>query len=222
VDALQAAVASAESQVRAASAVVDAIRQLESYLTITAPFDGTVSERNVHPGALVGPQASAETLLRLEHTRRLRLVVSLPEAEVAGIVRGSTVAFNVPAYPSTSFHGTIARVAGSIDPKTRTMPVELDVVNHDGRLAPGMYADVHWTVRSPAATLMVPKTSVVTTTERVFVICVRNGKANWIDVRRGAADKDMVEVIGDLKAGETVVARASDEIRNGAPIVARP
>ncbi len=72
---------------------------------------------------------------------------------------------------------------------------------------------------NPTPSLLVPGTSVVTTTERMFVIRVRNGKAEWVDVRRGAAAKDMVEVTGDLKAGDEVVTRGSDEIRAGTPII---
>ena len=63
-----------------------------------------------------------------------------------------------------------------------------------------------------------PKTSVVTTTERTFVIREREGRAEWVDVRKGAADGDLVEVIGNLKAGDKVVRRATDEMRDGASL----
>lgn len=223
VDAQSALVAATESQARAAASAVDAVKQLERYLKLTAPFDGIITERNVHPGALVGPQSGGSMpLLKLEHTRRLRLTVAVPEAEVAGIVRGADVGFTVPAYPSATFHGTVARVAESIDPKTRTMAVEMDVQNADGRLAPGMYPDVQWPVKQPDAALVVPATAVVTTTERVFVVRVRNGRAEWVTVkRRGAVGKDLVEVVGPLHVGDEVVARASDEIRDGDPIGVR-
>lgn len=221
-DAQRALVASIDAQANAAAAAVQAVVQLEAYLRITAPFDGVITERNVHPGALVGPQAGnapGTPMLQLEQTRRLRLVVAVPEADVAGIERGSDVDFTVPAFRAVTFHGKVARLAESLDPKTRTMAVELDVMNGDARLAPGMYAQVNWPIRNPSPSLLVPATSVVTTTERMFVIRVRNGKAEWVDVRRGAADKDLVEVTGDLKPGDEVVTRGSDEIRAGTPIV---
>jgi membrane fusion protein (multidrug efflux system) len=127
----------------------------------------------------------------------------------------------VPAYPSVAFHGRVARAAETLDPKTRTMAVELEVANADGRLAPGMYPEVKWPTHTAGRTLVVPRTAVVVTTERVFVIRVRDGRAEWVDVKRGAADKDSVEVLGDLQPGDEVVARASDEIRNGTAVVAR-
>ena len=98
------------------------------------------------------------------------------------------------------------------------MAVELDVMNRDGSLAPGMYPTVKWPVRRARPALFVPKTSVVTTTERTFVIRNQNGQAEWVDVKKGVADGDLVEVMGNLKAGDKVVRRATDEIRDGTPI----
>ncbi|MDQ6675906.1 MAG: efflux RND transporter periplasmic adaptor subunit, partial [Acidobacteriota bacterium] len=102
--------------------------------------------------------------------------------------------------------------------QTRTMAVELDVSNRDGSLSPGMYPTVSWTGRSGSPSLFVPKTSVVTTTERTFVIVDRNGRAAWVDVRNGAAEGDLVEVRGALKAGDRVVRHGTDELREGAAL----
>ena len=98
------------------------------------------------------------------------------------------------------------------------MPVELDVFNRDRSLAPGMYPSVKWPVRASQKLLFVPKTSVVTTTERTFVIRRHNRYAQWVNVRKGIADGDFVEVSGDLHAGDMVVRQATDEIREGSPI----
>jgi hypothetical protein len=102
------------------------------------------------------------------------------------------------------------------------MSVELDVMNRDGALAPGMYPSVKWPVRSSRPQLWAPKSSVVTTTERTFVIRARNGQAEWVDVKRGVAEGDLVELIGNLKPGDMVVRRATDEIRDGTPIPPSP
>jgi RND family efflux transporter MFP subunit len=150
--------------------------------------------------------------------KRLRLIVAVPEADVAAVVRGADVEFTVPARLGVVFHGRVARLAETVDPKTRTMAVELDVTNADGKLAAGMYPEVRWPARSSAQSLAVPKTSVVVTTERVFVIRVRGGRAEWVDVKRGVADKDTIEVLGDLKAGDDVITRGTDEIRAGSPV----
>jgi hypothetical protein len=81
-----------------------------------------------------------------------------------------------------------------------------------------MYPSVKWPVRRSRPSLLVPKTAVVTTAERTFVIRGRNGKAEWVDVKKGAADGDLIEVMGNLEAGDMVVRRATDEIRDGAPL----
>ena len=219
VEAVRALVESKQQAVRAAGALVRAQKDLEAYLRITAPFDGVVTDRLVHPGALAGPGSAADpVLLVIQDVSHLRLVVALPEEDVAGIVQGARVEFRVPAYPDRTYTGTVARISHALDEKTRTMPVELEVLNRDGSLSPGMYPSVRWPIRGSRALLLVPKTSVVTTTERTFVIRDRNSRAEWVDVRKGTADGDVIEISGDLKAGDLVVQRANDEIREGAKL----
>jgi hypothetical protein len=117
------------------------------------------------------------------------------------------VAFRVPAWLERNYSGTIARSSHALDQKTRTMAIELDVMNRDGSLAPGMYPTVKWPVRRSRPSLFVPKTSVVVTTERTFVIRNQSGQAEWVDVKKGVAE-----------AGDMVVRRATDEIREGTPL----
>jgi RND family efflux transporter MFP subunit len=217
VDANKALVESRRKSSHAAQAAVEALKTMESYLKIAAPFDGVVTDRLVHPGALVGANANSPLLI-IQQVSRLRLTVAVPEENVGGIVAGSNVSFKVPAYPDRAFSGTVARVARAIDARTRTMPVELDVVNRDRALAPGMYATVNWPVRTSQSALFVPRTSVVTTTERTFVVREKSGKAEWVDVRKGPAEGDVIQVMGSLQAGDRVVKRATDEMREGTPL----
>src|SRR6266700_2195003 len=174
-EAAQALVRSYDDSIKAAQAQVQSVRDLEGYLTLKAPFDGIIIERNVHPGALVGPGSGSMPLLRLHQVSRLRLVVAVPEALVGGIVKGARVAFTVPAYPGERFFGTLSLMAHDLNEKTRTMAVELDVKNPDLRLGAGMYPEVLWLVRRPQPSLLLPPTTIVTTTERTFVIRVKDG-----------------------------------------------
>jgi membrane fusion protein (multidrug efflux system) len=217
VDAAQAQVNSRQQASRTAEATVQTLRELQSYLRITAPFDGVVTDRLIHPGALVGPGADP-VLLVIQQISQLRLVVAVPEEDVGSIVNGAKVEFHVPAYPERAYSGTVARPAHALDPKTRTMSVELDVANRDGSLSPGMYTAVKWPIRRQRPALFVPRTSVVTTTERTFVVHSQNGKAEWGDVRKGTVEGDLIEVSGNLKPGDLVVRRATDEIREGTPL----
>ncbi len=222
VDAARALVQATAGSIAAARSAAQAVKDLSNYLSIDAPFDGVVVERNVHPGALVGPgSGSAQMpLLKLEQVARLRLVVAVPEALVGGIARGAWVSFAVPAFPAEQFRGVVSRVAHSLDQKSRSMPVELDVENPGLRLAPGMYPEIAWPVRSSRPALLVPATAVVTTSERMFVIRLNDGVAEWVDVTRGAGAGDLLEVLGPLKPGDLVVRRGTDELRAGTRVVA--
>lgn len=218
VDAAKALVRSRESAARAAHSAVQSVQEMVRYLNVMAPFDGVVTQRFVHTGALVGPtggDTSAGALLELQQVSRLRLVVAVPEADYAGVMNGARVSFRASAHPAQTFIGTVARIAQALDATTRTMSVELDVSNPKGALAPGMYPEVSWPVQREGPSLLVPPSSIVTTTERTFVIRVKDGHAEWVNVRRGAANGVQVEVVGALRAGDLIVKQGSDELREG-------
>ena len=212
-------VAAAEQSVEAARQALGAVRELEGYLTITAPFDGVITERAVHPGALVGP--TGEAVLQIVDDRRLRLVVPVPEAYAGALATGAAIPFAVAGHPGQTFTGTVARIARAVDVATRTMAVELDVTNADGRLAPGTFCQVRWPVHRADPSLFVPSGSVASTTDRTFVIRIRDGKAEWVDVRPGLTSGTLLEVFGALAVGDEVAARGTDEIKAGDAVRAR-
>ena len=213
--------AAAESE-KAAKAALQSITEIQGYLQVRAPFDGVVTERNVHPGALVGPgSGSGVPLLRVEQIARLRAVVPVPEKYVAGMTEGAKVEFSVPAFPNETFSGTVARIAHSVDVKTRTMPVELEVANPKGRLASGMFPEVGWPVHRSETTLFVPATSVARTTEATFVVRIHDGATEWVNVQTGEVDGKLIEVFGDLHPGDEIAARGTDELRPGTRVSAK-
>jgi RND family efflux transporter MFP subunit len=219
VEADQSQIAAAQQNAEAARQGLQSITQMEDYLRVTAPFDGVVTERNVHPGTLVGPNSGATTpMIRVVQNDRLRLVVPVPEAYIAGVTQGLMLAFTVPAYPGQAFSGTIARVAHAVDVRTRTMAVELDVMNHDGRLEPGTFCQVKWPVHRPAPSLLVPSGSIGSTTDRTFVVRIRNGRTEWVDVTTGLATGPLTEVFGDLQPGDVVAVRGTDEVKPGTEV----
>jgi membrane fusion protein, multidrug efflux system len=212
------AAAAAESNVNAARDALRSVTQMESYLTIVAPFDGVVTTRNLHTGALVGPASGpggAMPIVQIVDTDRLRLVVPVPEAQAGAMKEGQEVSFTVLAYPGQTFHAPIARISHDVDVNTRTMPVELEVHNRDGRLSPGSFTTVTWPVQRGYPTMFVPATAVTSDQQHSFVIRVRNGKAEWVTVQTGQAVNTDVEVFGSLQAADEVVRTASDSIRNG-------
>lgn len=213
-DAADALVQSRKAATQTANDRLRATKEMQGYLRVVAPFDGIITERLVHPGMMVNVSGQSP-LLRLQQVSRLRVVVPVPETYVASVVHGQSVAFRVPARPGENFNGTISRVPHSIDPRSRSEMVELDVLNRDGHLAPGMYPTVEWPTASAGDVLVVPATSVVTTTERVFVITAENGRLHWVDVKKGPATGEQVAVRGPLHPGQQIVKRATDELQDG-------
>jgi membrane fusion protein, multidrug efflux system len=211
-------VGAAEENVKAARDAVRSVSQTESYLIITAPFDGVVTTRNLHPGALIGPasgQAGAQPILQIVDERRLRLVVPVPEAQVGEMKLGQQVAFTVPAYPAQTFHSPVKRISHEVDQNTRTMPVELDVKNGDGKLSSGSFTTVLWPLEHSYPTLFVPVSAVTTDQQLTFVIRIANDKAEWVTVQTGQTVNGEIEVFGKLKAGDKVVKAATDAIQSG-------
>jgi membrane fusion protein, multidrug efflux system len=218
VEADQSQIAAAMQNVEAARQALTSVSDMEGYLRITAPFSGVVSERNVHPGALVGPTGGPGTampIVRIVESNRLRLVIPVPEAYTAGLANGTSLTFTVTAYPGQTFTGIVSRISQSVDVATRTMAVELDVNNTDGRLAPGTFCQVRWPVHRTAPSLLVPNGSVASTTGRTFVIRVRGGRTEWVDVKTGLTSGPLVEVFGDLKPGDDIATRGTDELKAG-------
>lgn len=212
----RANVKASEESVNAARQALGSYAAMQEYLRVTAPFDGMITERNVHPGALVGPStdsATAVPMLRLETIDHLRLVVPVPQAYLSGISKGQNVEFTVPAFQNRKFTGTIARISNSVDQQTRTMPVELDVQNRDGLLTPGTYAQVQWPVHRTGMSLVVPRTAIASDLEHSFVIRIKSSKTEWVSVQAGLTKDDLVEVFGDLHPGDLIVVRATDELR---------
>jgi RND family efflux transporter MFP subunit len=149
---------------------------------------------------------------------RLRLVVPVPEAYTTAVTAGTAIQFSVAAHPGQHFSGTVARIARAVDVATRTMAVELDVANAAGGLAPGTFCQVQWPVRRSTPSLFVPSTSVAMTTDRTFVVRIRDGKTEWVDVKTGLTSGTLVEVFGDLKAGDAIAERGTDELRPGTAV----
>ena len=219
--AAQAQVISVAENAKAVGEAGRSVESIESYLRITAPFEGVITERNVHKGSLVGPSSGPASLpmLRIRQISKLRLVVSVPETDVGGIAQGDRVNFSVPAFPGQTFTGVVQRIAQSLDAKTRTMPVELDVANSPAHLSPGMYAEVVWPIRRKQSSLFVPPSAIATTTERAFVIRIRNGATEWVDVKRGEPMGDLIEVFGALEPGDEVAVRGTDELRERIQVI---
>jgi membrane fusion protein (multidrug efflux system) len=211
---------SAFAQLEAAKAAYEQIAQTQNYLQIRAPFNGIITSRNVNAGTYVGPsgKGSEEPLFTLQEQKRLRLVISVPESYTGYLNHKNEVSFTVKSLPNQQFKAQVKRMAGAIDSRLRSERIEMDVVNNDKKLLPGMVAEVNVPLPANDSTFIVPKSAVVNSTESVFVIRVVNNKAEWVDIKTGREDNGIIEIYGNLNPGDQLLKTATDEIRNGSPL----
>ena len=187
------------------------------YLVMRAPFDGVITERNVHPGALVGPtqRSDEKPLLVLQQESKLRLVIDIPEEYTSQLNKKEAIHFHVNSLPGKIFQGAISRSAGALSSRYRAEAVEADVINNDHSLKPGMYAEVELPIQGNVSAMVVPKSAIVTSTEKKYVVVSDNNIAKWVDVYEGNSQNDSSEVFGTLHPGDKVVLHATDEIKEG-------
>lgn len=189
-----------------------AYREVSGYLQIAAPFDGVITARKADPGALVSTQAM---LLTIQHNQTLRLRVAVPEIYVAAASVSPDIDFRVDAYPSQRFPAVLTRKTETIDPATRTELWEFRVDNSSRQLKAGAFAYVKLNLERRGLSFMVPPSAIASTQERKFVIRVQEGKAEWLDVRQGITTDKGIEIFGDLRKGDTVLVKATDERKPG-------
>ncbi len=202
------------SNTESARAKLLAQRRLMEYLVIRAPFDGQVTQRNIDPGALVGP-ANPKPLLVIENNRKLRLRVPVPEALVSAVPGSQGISFTVDALPGRTFEARLSRKAGALNMVNRTETWEFLCENKENLLKSGMFARASFPFKRPDPGFVVPAAAVFTSNEKRFVIRVNSKLAEWIDVRLGTALDRGTEIFGPLQAGDTLLMRATDEIKPG-------
>jgi len=189
---------------------------MSSYLMVTAPFTGVISVRNVHPGALVSAESKdAAPMLELKEVDHLRLQVDIPENMANDLRPNDSLSYYLSAFPGKRMTGPIARKSVNISRQFRSERVELDVLNPHELLAPGMYAHVVFDSKGNPDAFAVPRAAVVTSTERKYVILVKNGLTLKTDVSTGNQSTSLIEVFGNLHQGDTVIATGNDEIKSG-------
>jgi RND family efflux transporter MFP subunit len=208
------------AQWQASKASYREVADTRNYLEIRAPFSGIITARNINTGAYVGPsgKGSELPLFTLQEQQKLRLIISVPEAYTAYLQDRTEITFSVKALPNEQLKANINRSAGSIDNRLRSQRIEMDVVNTNKRLLPGMVAEVNIPMSGKDSSFIVPQSALVNSTERVFVIQVNNSKATWIDVKKGREADGRVEIFGQLSPGDHLVKTASEEIRDGMTI----
>lgn len=215
-----AAFAAGEATVASRQADVARLEELQSYEKVYAPFDGVITARNTDIGNLINAGAgtpSAE-LFHMAAISTLRIYVAVPEAYAPSIHVGATPTITLDEYPGQTFHGTLVRTANAINPSSRTLLVEVDVDNPDGKLLPGAYTFVHFQLPGRAETVTVPANTLLFRSEGLRVGVVRDGKVDLVPITIGRDYGDKVEVLSGLSHTDQVIVNPSDSLVSGTAV----
>ncbi len=205
---LEAVARQAEGRVRQAEARL-------GELLVIAPFAGRVGLRQVSPGALIQPGTPITTL---DDTSRVRVEFSIPEVYLARVRVGSTVSARSSAYGQRRFEGRVAVIDTRIDPATRSVRVISEFDNGDEALRPGLFLTVELVLEERERALLVAEEAIDPVGDRAYVFVVRDGRARRQEVKLGLRLPGEVEVREGLNAGEPVVVRGIQRLRNDLPV----
>lgn len=208
------------AQLEASKAAYREVADTRNYLEIRAPFSGIITARNVSAGAYAGPsgKGSEMPIFTLQEQKKLRLVISIPDAYVNYTNNTTEVSFTVKSLPGEKFKAKVVRLAGALDNKLRSQRTEMDIVNTDMRLLPGMIANVTVPLQGTNTTYVVPSSALLRSTEGDYVIKVDSNKTIWVPITIGSNNGDKAEIYGPIQENDVLVTTATEEIRNNAPV----
>jgi RND family efflux transporter MFP subunit len=202
----------------AAEANVRRLQQLESFKHVYAPISGVITRRNTDVGALItaGSASAGKELFDVAQVDPLRVFVSVPQTNAPSIRAGLPAYIELREYPGQKFTGKVVRTADSIDPATRTLLTEIDVPNHDGRLLPGSYAEIHFAVPVRDTRMSIPVNALLFRPEGPRVAVVGpDHKVHLKAINIGRDFGTKVEILGGLNPDDQVVVNPADSLEDG-------
>jgi len=225
----EANVHAAQADVAAAQANVRELGQLVSFGRVVAPFDGRITQRNIDVGSLVSAGGASGTsgsqpLFRIEAIDPIRVFVQVPQAFALSVKDGAPARVTIRELPGRAFEGHVTRTAGTLDPASRTLNVEVDVPNPAGELLGGMYAQVAMDAAVSHRVVRVPASAVITDARGVHVATVSTangkGEVHLVAVVRGLDDGREIQLIEGLQGGEQVVVNPGADVADGTRVLA--
>ncbi|MEO8040446.1 MAG: efflux RND transporter periplasmic adaptor subunit [Betaproteobacteria bacterium] len=212
------ALAAREADFAAAQARLRQLESMKAYQRVLAPFGGTVTARNVEVGSLVSAGSSSATpwLYKIAQSQTMRVFVSVPQSQMQAARIGSDAELTIPELGGKPIPVKVARNAGSFDPATRTLLVELRVANPDGRILPGMYGQVRFQIKYAEPPMLVPVNALMVGGEGLRLAVI--DETDTVRIRTVKLGRDLgkeVEILEGLEDGERVVNNPRDEVPDG-------
>jgi len=208
----------AQANLAASDANVRRLQQMEAFKHVYAPFSGVLTKRNIDVGALInaGNAGPDKELFDVAQVDPLRVYVNVPQTYSPAIKIGMKAFLEQGEYAGQQFEGQVVRTSESIDPTTRTLLAEIDVPNHNGKILPGAYAQVHFAAKINAPRLTVPINTLLFRAEGPRAAVV--GSDNKVQLRPIGIGRDYgsaVEVVSGLQASDQIIVNPADSLEDG-------
>jgi RND family efflux transporter MFP subunit len=207
-----------QSVLSADEANVRRLQQLQGFEKVYAPFDGVITARNIDIGDLIEAgdvNSPKQELFHMDSTDKLRLFVPVPEVYANEVHDGDHITVTSDALPDEKFTGTIVRNSDSIDVASRTLNVEVDIVNSEHKLFPGQYAFVHLRIPSSNSSMTLPSSALLFRAEGLRVGVIHNDRVQLAPVQIGHDYGATVEIISGLEPSDQVVLNPPDSLAQG-------
>ncbi|MFT4536544.1 MAG: RND family efflux transporter MFP subunit [Saprospiraceae bacterium] len=218
----KAQIEQAQSEVSSSETMVSAIKVRLSMLSIKAPFSGVITGRFADPGSMIQNALSdnnAKPLVSLASISPVRLTIPIPESDVSGINVGDEVNITFPSLGGSDQSAKISRISNNLDQASKTMEVQVDIPNKDGKIRAGMYAKAEIKRVSSGDMLSLPLSAISMKKDAAFVYVVNDGVVQEIKLKKGLSSKDYFEVLNDnITAKSKVVTKGKSMIKDGTKV----
>ena len=214
-----------EKAYEGARANYEQLQKLQGFKEIVAPFGGTIFARNIDVGTLVtaGTGNAGTPLFRIVQSDPLRVYVYAPQENAPSIHEGLTAKILIQEFPGQNFDGSVTRTAGALDPRSRTMQVEVQVPNHEGKLYAGMYGEVKFILADENAPIVVPANVFLFRTEGPQIATItKDNRIHWQKIHVGRDFGTQLEVLDGLAENTKVVMNPTDDLAEGIQVQVKP
>ena len=218
----EAAVSVAQANVAAQERLLRVLHQNRAYASVVAPFDGTITQRNVDVGSLVQGNANTGTFMfEIMQKDVIRVRVYVPQDAAFGVAPGVEAIVRVPEIPGRTFRGKVTRIAEALQTGTRTLQTEIDISNPDGALQPGTYCTVELNILRKTPSFLVPADATIFNQNGMQVAVIKDGTAH---IHKVSVTRDLgtqVEVNDGVEQGDLVIINPPIALSEGSKVRAR-
>ncbi len=207
------------AKIKSAEILLMSLKERLTMLTIRAPFSGIISGRFVDPGKLIQNalvDQNAEPIVSVESVSLLRLILPIPESDVSGIQVGDKLRVEFPSLPGNHLDLKISRIAKSLDPTSKTMEVQIDIDNKEGKIKSGMYAKAYLERSSSNKLLSLPHSAINMRKDQAFVYLVNQGLVEEVALKKGLSGKEYFEVLNsNISEASQVITKGKSSVNSG-------